>query len=643
MSAATRVTLACIASGVLFAASLAAQQSADVALRAAIETETIKGDVNAAIEQYQRLSNGANRGVAAQALVRLAEAHQKRGDGEAQQVYERIVREFGDQRDAVLTARNRLARNGRTRTAVGDRAVKAGPDITYGDGNVSPDGRFISYTDWNGPGNLMLHDLATGNDRRLTDTMDGNSYASAISPDGKQIAYGWRSYTKPVFTNELRVARLDGTGVVQPRRIYGNDDIDTFNPTDWSPDGQTLAAFVTRKDRTGQIALVGVRDGSFKALKSTGWRGPNKVLFSPDGKYLAYDLPATDSDLKYDVFVLAADGSREIRAVQHTAHDVVMGWSRDGSRLLFASDRTGPASLWAVPIADGRITGAQTLLKPDIGSMRSTGISADGTLYVVKDASTAALQIAPLDLGSGTLGGAGVTENFQALRPNWSRDGRLLAYVIRRASGLPTLAIRDTESGQLRELHPSLLYFNEPRWSPDGRWLVVFGRSVEGRGGVYRIDAETGRESLIAEADLGPVQISPDGRKIYYEIGFVTLGVGPQRLIERDLASGSTREVMTRDGFNSTGNVELSPDGRWLAMIATDDAARTSAVIVRPVAGGQAREVLRVNRPEMFNAYGHMSWTSDGTAVVVSHMRGDNWTNARWDSPWVVPIDGGRP
>ena len=68
-----------------------------------------------------------------------------------------------------------------------------------------------------------------------------------------------------------------------------------------------------------------------------------KGLFSPDGKYLAYDLPATDSDLKYYVFVLAGDGSLEIRAVQHTAHDVVMGWARDGSRLLFASDvhRTG--------------------------------------------------------------------------------------------------------------------------------------------------------------------------------------------------------------------------------------------------------------------------------------------------------------
>ena len=54
-----------------------------------------------------------------------------------------------------------------------------------------------------------------------------------------------------------------------------------------------------------------------------------------------------------------------------------------------------------------------------------------------------------------------------------------------------------------------------------------FGRNVEGRGGVYRIDAETGRESPDRGSRSLRVQISPDGRKIYYEIGLVTLVSGP--------------------------------------------------------------------------------------------------------------------
>jgi hypothetical protein len=188
---------------------------------------------------------------------------------------------------------------------------------------------------------------------------------------------------------------LEGTRLPEPRRIYGSEDIDTFHPTDWSPDGKSLAVRVVRKDRTSQIAIVSVQDGSFRALKTVGWRGPNKIFFSPDGKYLAYDLPASDDDVQRDVFIMTVDGSREARVVEHPAFDVAMGWSPDGSRLLFASDRTGAVGLWALPVVDGKATAAPTLLKPDIGSVSSLGLTRSGTLYIVKDASTLSLQVAP--------------------------------------------------------------------------------------------------------------------------------------------------------------------------------------------------------------------------------------------------------
>src|SRR5262245_23730059 len=85
-------------SGVLAGAVMtAAQRTADVALRAAIETETVRGDVRGAIEQYKRIVDtygNSDRGIAAQALLRLAEAYQKLGDAEANSVYERLLRQF---------------------------------------------------------------------------------------------------------------------------------------------------------------------------------------------------------------------------------------------------------------------------------------------------------------------------------------------------------------------------------------------------------------------------------------------------------------------------------------------------------------------------------------------------------------------
>jgi hypothetical protein len=60
-------------------------------------------------------------------------------------------------------------------------------------------------------------------------------------------------------------------------------------------------------------------------LKSIDWRLSSKLFFSPDGKYLAYDMPAAETSDQRDVFVLAVDGSREVSAVVHPSDDVVMG------------------------------------------------------------------------------------------------------------------------------------------------------------------------------------------------------------------------------------------------------------------------------------------------------------------------------
>ena len=81
------------------------------------------------------------------------------------------------------------------------------------------------------------------------------------------------------------------------------------------------------------------------------------MFFSPDGRDLAYDLPASDTSHQRDVFVLAVDASREIPVVVHSSNDVVMGWSPDGRQLLFASDRrSGAMGLWlrASPIESRR-------------------------------------------------------------------------------------------------------------------------------------------------------------------------------------------------------------------------------------------------------------------------------------------------
>ena len=62
------------------------------------------------------------------------------------------------------------------------------------------------------------------------------------------------------------------------------------------------------------------------------------MAFSPDGKYLAYDLPEADNTEKRDVFVIAVDGSREIPVAASPSEDTFAGWSNDTDPRGFFAD-----------------------------------------------------------------------------------------------------------------------------------------------------------------------------------------------------------------------------------------------------------------------------------------------------------------
>lgn len=622
----------------ILAAGIPLLAQSDVTLQRAIRKETVEGDLKGAIDLYRKAVSeaGKDRNTAAQALLHLAQCYEKQGNAEARAIYERVLREYADQKEAVSMARARLGRNASSAGAKGDRVVWTGREM-FSDGRVSQDGRFISYTDWYDTGNLVVYDALRNEHRPLTGNKDwstGNAYTSVFSRDGKQLAYGWRGYQPRI--NELRIIDLHGSGT--PRRVFTNDNVNQVHPTDWSSDGKWLAVLVKGKDGSNQIGIVGVQDGSYRGLRSVGWRGPQKVFFSPDGKYLAYDLPTGDDEIQRDVFIIAIDGSRETRMVEHPAQDIVMGWSPDGAHLLFASDRTGAMGLWAGRVAEGKTTGIPILLKPDIGASSTLGLTAAGTLHVIKDASTSRLQLLPVDLSSGKASGPPVVENYVLpTRPDWTRDGTSVAYASPGSNGIRSIIIRSLENGKARELHPALHYFNEVRWTPDGKSLIAFATDLRGKSGIFRIDAQTGDTSLITTSENTRAQVSPDGKKIYYNVDFWGGKPGPKKVVERDLASGEIREIYVVPQGSGLGSPELSPDGRHLAGILTTDADKSSALVLIPVAGGPMTEVARITAPAAFQGFGFLTWTPDSRAVLTMKVIGDR------KELWLLSVAGGTP
>ncbi|MCP5109382.1 MAG: tetratricopeptide repeat protein, partial [bacterium] len=216
----------------------------EVLFEAAKKKKVVDGDLNAAIALYQDVVEkaGANRSLAASALVQLGECYERLGDTEARKAYERIVSEYSDQREQVMTAQAKLATMGagnQQSAGVTIRKLEATKVTSW---NVSADGRYLGATDYE-TGNAAIVDLVAGKHWNVTDYgnwSNENGYIdqSVISRDGKRIAF-WH-YKYSAVEGNLRVVGADGKG---ERVLLKGDD---FNrgwgiPTDWSPDGKYVA------------------------------------------------------------------------------------------------------------------------------------------------------------------------------------------------------------------------------------------------------------------------------------------------------------------------------------------------------------------------------------------------------------------
>ena len=104
--------IATMLSAAMLNAWQASPDKSEVDLRAAQKKETIDGDLRGAIAVFQQISKSGNRVVAAKALLRMGQCYERLGDPRSRTVYERLVREFSDQSEALAEAKLRLL-NGR--------------------------------------------------------------------------------------------------------------------------------------------------------------------------------------------------------------------------------------------------------------------------------------------------------------------------------------------------------------------------------------------------------------------------------------------------------------------------------------------------------------------------------------------------
>ncbi|MGB7437992.1 MAG: hypothetical protein WBW49_21440, partial [Candidatus Acidiferrum sp.] len=130
----------------------------------------------------------------------------------------------------------------------------------------------------------------------------------------------------------------------------------------------------------GDLWSVAKEGGTAQRLTAANGAA-SRPVFSPDGREIAF---TGTYDGNSDVYVIPATGGNPRRLTYHPAPDLVVGWSRDGKQILFASSR-GSANRYNKLYTVSRDGGFPVELPLPIGVEGSYSTNGEEIAYVPLD------------------------------------------------------------------------------------------------------------------------------------------------------------------------------------------------------------------------------------------------------------------
>jgi Tol biopolymer transport system component/DNA-binding winged helix-turn-helix (wHTH) protein len=525
---------------------------------------------------------------------------------------------------------------------------------------LSPDGTLVAYgADTAGNFDIWVRAISGGNAVQVT-TDASHDWQPSWSPDGSTIAF--------------RSERAGGGIFLVPASGGFERQLTTFGYRPrWSPDGSRLVfAEATAGGMSLSLYVVrrtGGRPVGVSSSLMTARERQAAFAWHPDGQRLV--IMGREHPDPLGLLTVDVEGSQLDRwevtepvAQAMVAHELsvlrnqAVAWDSHTDTLYFVGQSKGLFNVWSLD-ADSRtrrIVGGPHRLTTNGEAAVNVALSRDGRRLMF-DTATQPSQIWSFDLsaaGTETTGpGWAVTPDTEhAYSPELSPDGTSLIFLrehpgrgVRQELVLRSLAtgaervlrIADKERGEVRG--PPL------RWSPDGSMVVYryvqsdsvlrtgdrrsFGAFQQIR--VYDLTADSEREvTTSAQVNDVPFGWSLDGREIYSTGARYVPGQNVVARLPLAAAPAAEKEVRVLGSMTSATlwQASVSPDGRWMLVLANDTSVQRGRVLVMPAAGGEWREITDGrawdDKPR---------WSADGRLIYFISGRGGLF------NVWVVPFD----
>jgi tricorn protease len=356
--------------------------------------------------------------------------------------------------------------------------------------------------------------------------------------------------------------------------------------------------------------------------------------FSPDGQWIAF---SSNRDGNYDVYVMPAAGGKPRQLTFHSADDNVVGWSADGTKIVFSSMRGNGVfptipTLWEIP-AEGGIEapiqtdwGAWASYSPDGKKMAFTRHPAPWSRKHYRGSYAADLWVEDLNSKMFThLGDADYKGNM--LWPMYAANGEIYFVsnetpseknikfggpeVMKSVNNIWKISDKGGKAVQVTHHEDGNLFF--PSISADGRTIVY-----EDNFGLWKLDTSTGKNAEVRiDIKTDPKENETELVTINNEAESFSLSPSNKRA-----AIGAHGEIFTiatdrgepqrvSDTPWREQDPRWSPDGKWIAFVS--DRTGRQEVYIADELGKNTKKLSNVECDK-----NTLTWAPDSKSLVWS-------------------------